>query len=799
MLDAAQIRKRGGQDFGAYYDYACAMQDLAPSRAVKAHLSQGILDINGDRLKLTDWPPVFSTLAINRHLQKISISSSFQIGPAVGETDSRYWYTSRRRIPAIHSKELTFKLCKALRDCLSVSPNLKTLQLHGLPLRERDLITLTKGLAASVSVEHVSLAHCPIRDKGLEAICQSVKYSASVRTVDFTNCDLTWRGAEHMASIVKHQATQRHGAAWVESLRYRKPEFEGMGGLRRLTLNCNTLIGDRGATALAQELSEDLWVKALDLQKCGLSSDGARKLLEALKTNATLCVLDIRSNPLVDKVLVKTAIEKVLMNCDGQSAEFSWIKPPAMKEPHKPSTTKRRILVNTHRGKATFRIVRRRASLTGRRSPAVAPPTRPQPRPSKCIPWRAAARADRDRGLPPGIAGSKQIYQAAGTVHVNMEADSEEEEEDDEEETGSPSGLSLQERITVRQYRLIQGELEEIRLRLAEERRARVRTETRLMEYELENCRLRRLNFSLSEAVKAPPIAASSILEDEEVLESIESSFNKFHGFLDLLKDAGLGQLASMAGIDQSDFGPVGRPQLSSTVGQGLSKGVGSGDTDETQKGDGVPSERAVPRPSPRRLAREPPATPREFLPEQSPQEVPLDLASGPTGAPCVEESGGELDLRAPSPKQIGDLQVAGSEHSIQSNSSHGNGSHGKNSHGSNGKVSQGRISQSRHGNGNGSNRSQGSQSNGSHGYSLNYSNGSNAYSSVRGNSHRSNSSHGDMSARSSLSELSERAESVVSEGSVRAEGGGGGGQGGEEVGELYSGVWNFGAGQIVW
>ena len=59
------------------------------------------------------------------------------------------------------------------------------------------------------------------------------------------------------------------------------------------------------------------------------------------------------------------------------------------------------------------------------------------------------------------------------------------------------------------------------------------------IQYELENCRLRRLNFSLSEAVKAPPIAASSILEDEEVLESIESSFNKFHGFLDLLKDAG--------------------------------------------------------------------------------------------------------------------------------------------------------------------------------------------------------------------------------------------------------------------
>lgn len=42
----------------------------------------------------------------------------------------------------------------------------------------------------------------------------------------------------------------------------------------------------------------------MDLQRCGLSSEGARRLLEALKTNSTLCVLDIRSNPLVGKKLL---------------------------------------------------------------------------------------------------------------------------------------------------------------------------------------------------------------------------------------------------------------------------------------------------------------------------------------------------------------------------------------------------------------------------------------------------------------------------------------------------------------
>ncbi|XP_026956156.1 centrosomal protein of 78 kDa-like [Sagmatias obliquidens] len=59
------------------------------------------------------------------------------------------------------------------------------------------------------------------------------------------------------------------------------------------------------------------------------------------------------------------------------------------------------------------------------------------------------------------------------------------------------------------------------------------------------------------------------ILDDEGVLGSIENSFqkNSFQkNFLDLLKYAGLGQLATMAGIDQSDFHLLGRTQMNSTV-----------------------------------------------------------------------------------------------------------------------------------------------------------------------------------------------------------------------------------------
>ncbi|XP_073723675.1 centrosomal protein of 78 kDa-like isoform X1 [Misgurnus anguillicaudatus] len=548
MLEsAAHIRRRGAQDFEGYYDHICASQGSAPVRAVKTGLSGGMLEFNADHISLADWTPILSALAINKHLQHISIKSCHLTSLGA---QSSYRTHIKKKTPAVHSKTMTLQLCKAVQKCLSESNSLKTLQLHALPFRERDLIALTKGLAKSVSLEHLSLAHCPIADEGLEVICQSVKYSSTIKSVDFTSCNITWQGAEHMANIIKHQAMKRHSTAWVETLRYRRAEFEAMNGLRRVTLNDNILIGDRGVTALARELTEDLWVKAVDLQRCGISNDGARILEQMLQANSTLCVIDIRRNPLIDNNLVKAVIKKVLMNTKGQDSQYLWLKPPSSKEsPDQLRHTRRR---NT--GKATYRIGSRRSSLNSGWKP-------PRPGSSAYVPWRTAARAGLQRGVSQAEDMKEQSFQNATSVRVTVETESE------SEDVESVPVESPHERITSCQFRRLQTEnnrlkveLEDCRLRLGEERNARLKTNSRLVELELENERLRSLNLSLSEAHMS-----TSVLDDERVLESIESSFHKFHAFLDLLKDAGLGQFASMAGIDQSDFGILGNPQLSST------------------------------------------------------------------------------------------------------------------------------------------------------------------------------------------------------------------------------------------
>jgi len=50
-MESVAIRQRGGYDFAMHYDHLCALNNTCPLPAVKAHLAQGQLDINADRIR----------------------------------------------------------------------------------------------------------------------------------------------------------------------------------------------------------------------------------------------------------------------------------------------------------------------------------------------------------------------------------------------------------------------------------------------------------------------------------------------------------------------------------------------------------------------------------------------------------------------------------------------------------------------------------------------------------------------------------------------------------------------------
>ncbi|NWT79563.1 CEP78 protein, partial [Lanius ludovicianus] len=574
MTESVKLRRQCLLYFYSQYEHLCELQGSLPLKAVKANATRDAVDLIVDHIKAADWAPLLNALRHNKTLTSVGIRSLHQHGLEESGVE-RYKTYFRRRIPATLSKDLTGQLCKAVRGCLSISDVLKNLELQGLLLRERDLALLTEGLASASSLESVSLAHCPIGDGGLEMICQSIKNTTTIRFVNFTACGLTWRGAEHIANVLKHQAIRRYGEAWAESLRYRRPGLEYMSGLRRITLNCNMLVGDRGASAFADCLGEDLWLKALDLQQCGISNEGARSLLDALQTNTTLVVLDIRKNPLIGHVLMKSIIERVLKNGNSADSEYKWLISPPSKDALKTKPKKRtHVLGSGRKGKATIRIglSSKKSVSPGKKNSSVRESYSPKPLAPGAkgfLPWRTAERAKRWRGGAVDCPGKLPVkIQTGGPVKVTVESASTSETEDTEDLEDvihQPDLAKSLDEIDIAQYQQLQMELEECLGKLKEEQKARVKAEERLLKMEIENARLRNLCISLSEVLHAQSVT-SLILESEGVLGSIESSFRKFHAFLDLLEDAGLRQLAVLAGIDQSDFGVLGYPEINSTL-----------------------------------------------------------------------------------------------------------------------------------------------------------------------------------------------------------------------------------------
>uniref|UniRef100_A0A2C9JQQ9 Centrosomal protein of 78 kDa n=1 Tax=Biomphalaria glabrata TaxID=6526 RepID=A0A2C9JQQ9_BIOGL len=200
MIESVQARQRGAFNFADHYDNLCALQDSVPLPSVKAHLAQGVVDINGDRVRLTDWQPIINTIKINKSLQFIAVRSYYQ-HPT--EDEAKKTPIMKRKLPAIRSKEITHRLVKALKECLFVSPTLTCIELQGLALRERDIQVLVKGLLKSTVLRHVSLEYCRIGDLGLEVLCKGLKNTKNINSVNLTGCSLSSRGAELLAAVIK--------------------------------------------------------------------------------------------------------------------------------------------------------------------------------------------------------------------------------------------------------------------------------------------------------------------------------------------------------------------------------------------------------------------------------------------------------------------------------------------------------------------------------------------------------------------------------------------------------------------
>lgn len=173
--------------------------------------------------------------------------------------------------------------------------HLTTLMLEGLPLKKNFITYIANGLSENRSIKNLSFARSALGDEGCDIICSNIKCLTNIDCLNLSQCQLTPKGAASIADLIKFQKIVRFTKGWENTLRYRTIDPDILPGLKRITINENP-IKDEGLFFITEILKEDVWIKALDVQNCGLTDEGAKMISDCLDFNNTLMRIDIQGN-----------------------------------------------------------------------------------------------------------------------------------------------------------------------------------------------------------------------------------------------------------------------------------------------------------------------------------------------------------------------------------------------------------------------------------------------------------------------------------------------------------------------
>lgn len=263
------------------------------------------------------------------------------------------------KAPVVLTRYLLEWLSQSVGQCVRNSLSLTHLELEGIPFPPDCIAVLCVGLSGTQTLHHLSLRRCYIGDNGCELICRTIADIRSVRSLNLSYCDLTPNSGSALASALSRQKLTLYHDTWKQSLRYREPNFETMPGLRRLTLNDNPHLGNCAVREMIEAIRDSLWMKALDLQNCGLTDQIGADLLNLLDQNSTLVVLDVRKNANLNDELATEVMRRLVENDVEGKSEYKWIG-LAPKD-------KRIVSANTRRGSEnedTAKLSRARSAFT---------------------------------------------------------------------------------------------------------------------------------------------------------------------------------------------------------------------------------------------------------------------------------------------------------------------------------------------------------------------------------------------------------------------------------------------------
>ncbi|XP_050436538.1 centrosomal protein of 78 kDa [Adelges cooleyi] len=320
----------GKNNFGALYALACVKYSTRLSHCVKISDKKNSVEITGDRMKADDWQAAMEALSNDTVTHHVLIKNRRHPDIIARSYDT---LSSALSVPKNTSASSTLYVVNTIAGCLcemlSKSHALLCLEVENIMFDCHALKRLLTGISANSTLQHLSLAYCRLGDDDCVSLCRTLRDKPNVRSLDLTGCALSpFAGKNGVVDLIKKQQVRRHEECWVHSLRSRSANPDAMQGLRRLTLNNNPTLGDNGVADLLESLKDDFYVKAVDVQNCGLTDRGAQLALSTLMVNNTLVVLDLRRNPNVSGSMLDTIMTRLYENNTDveETKRWKWTK-----------------------------------------------------------------------------------------------------------------------------------------------------------------------------------------------------------------------------------------------------------------------------------------------------------------------------------------------------------------------------------------------------------------------------------------------------------------------------------------
>lgn len=302
-MDSLQIKTKKSQisrckGFHLKYNDLCKARNCQPALDIRVkNKNYNILDFYADRIKLEDWLNIVMALGNDTTLHYIAVKLRRSQANVVDSFDTeKKIRTTKPAIPMIVTKFVMSQFIDAIAVSLEHNTNINTLILEGLPLMHKYITTIAKGLSKNISVKNLSFAKSCIGDEGCKIICSTITHLRNIESVNLSGCCITTDGAEAIMNLIKYQKISRYTEGWEKSLRYRDVDPDTIAGLKRITLNHNPEIKDEGLNTILELMKEDLWIKAIDMQNCGITDIGAQAIVACLETNKTILLFDIKEN-----------------------------------------------------------------------------------------------------------------------------------------------------------------------------------------------------------------------------------------------------------------------------------------------------------------------------------------------------------------------------------------------------------------------------------------------------------------------------------------------------------------------